>query len=75
MTDFGFSIDLKPWNHTEQQNIGFLMDTKHSLMQFGEWDCLCELFIEKKNTLKYTMKHFVPLEIDFYHVSSVIYIR
>ncbi len=24
MTDFGFSIDFKPWNHIEQQNIGFI---------------------------------------------------
>lgn len=24
MTDFGFSIDFKPWNHIEQQNIGLL---------------------------------------------------
>lgn len=24
MTDFGFTIDLKPLDHTEQQNIGFL---------------------------------------------------
>lgn len=33
MTDFGFGIDFKPWNHIEQQNIGFL----HRELRFSSY--------------------------------------